>query len=285
MYFTLFPPISVEGTRTEKTIDISGLEALKSIHLSTEKVSCVIDVDGTEKTFDVIKFNDPVSDVNYRLEPDANFPLELMPLATIEFLEELAQKVGGYTLIYSEPPKAGYLEFYRGDLYPISVRGSDKQLYALTAELRPLRRDYFVALNALLEIDFEAQLETSLATFSENVLKPMSDTMSDVLSLDKSDSDESIVNIIGTDFKRLISRTDELITIVNYNMDQTAERNKAFLRLTLPLMLKQALIESFTEYLQFEYEDLELELKIVKRKSLSIDDLWDIIFKSFKSFK
>ncbi|MFX0211294.1 MAG: hypothetical protein ACFFDT_35260 [Candidatus Hodarchaeota archaeon] len=285
MYFTLFPPISVEGTTTERTIDISGLEALKSIHLSTEKVSCVIDVDGNEKTFDVIKFNDPVSDVNYRLEPDANFPLEIMPLATIEFLEELAQKIGGYTLIYSEPPKAGYLEFYRGDLYPISVRGSDKQLYALTAELRPLRRDYFVALNALLEIDFEAQLETSLATFSENVLKPMSETMSDVLSLDKSETEESIVNVIGTDFKRLISRTDELITIVNYNMDQTAERNKAFLRLTLPLMLKQALIESFTEYLQFEYENLELELKIIKRRSLSIDDLWDIIFKSFKSFK
>jgi hypothetical protein len=65
-------------------------------------------------------------------------------------------------------------------------------------------------------------------------------------------------------------------------MDQTAERNKAFLRLTLPLMLKQALLENFTDYLQFEYEDLEIELKIVKRKSLTIEDLWDIIFKSFK---
>jgi hypothetical protein len=283
LYFTLFPPISVEGATTEKTIDISGLEALKSVHLSTEKVSCVIDVDGNEKTFDVIKFNDPVPDVNHRIGPDDDSPLELMPLITIEFLEELAQKIGGYVLIFSEPPKAGYFEFFRGDLYPISVRGSDKQLYALTAELRPLRKDYFVALNTLLEIDFESQLETSLATFSDNVLKPMSETMSEVFSLEReSDSDESIVNIIGGDFKRLISRTDELITIVNYNMDQTAERNKAFLRLTLPLMLKQALLENFTDYLQFEYEDLEIELKIVKRKSLTIDDLWDIIFKSFK---
>jgi hypothetical protein len=283
LYFTLFPPISVEGETIEKTINISGLEALKSVHLSTEKVSCVIEVDGNEKTFDVIKFNDPVPDVNHRLEPDAEFPLELMPLVTIEFLEEIAQKIKGYTLISSEPPKAGYLEFYRGDLYPISVRGSDKELYALTAELRPLRRDYFIALNTLLEIDFESQLETSLATFSENVLKPMSETMSEVFSLDeKLDSEKSIVNIIGSDFKRLISRTDELITIVNYNMDQTAERNKAFLRLTLPLMLKQALLENFIEYFQFEFENLELELKILKRKSLMIEDLWDIIYKSFK---
>ena len=283
MYFTLFPPISIEGTTTEKTIDISGLEALKTIRLSTDKVSCVIEVDGVEKTFDVIKFNDPVPDVNYRIVPDADFPLELMSLLTIEFLEEIAQKIGGYTLIFSDPPKAGYLEFYRGDLYPISIRGSDKQLYALTAELRPLRKDYFVALNTLLEIDFEAQLENSLATFSENVLKPMSETMSEVFSLDKElDSEESIVNIIGSDFKRLISRTDELITIVNYNMDQTAERNKAFLRLTLPLMLKQALLENFSEYFQIESENLELELKILKRKSVAIEDLWDIIYKSFK---
>lgn len=284
MYFTLFPPISVEGTTTEKTVDIPGLEALKSVKISTEKVSCVIDVEGTTRTFDVISFNDPVPDVNYRLKPDDDFPLELMPLVTIEFLEELAQKIGGYTLIFSEPPKAGYLEFYRGDLYPISIRGPDKQLYALTAELRPLRKDYFVALNTLLEIDFESQLENSLATFSENVLKPMSETMSEVFSLDKKelDSDESIVNVIGSDFKRLISRTDELITIVNYNMDQTAERNKAFLRLTLPLMLKQALFENFSEYLQFKFQESTLKLKIVKRKSLSIEDLWNLIFKSFK---
>ncbi len=283
MYFTLFPPIIIEGTATEKTVNISGLEALKSIHISTEKVSCVIDVDGNAKTFDVINFNDPVTDVNHRLELDDDFPLELMPLVTIEFLEELAQKIGGYTLIFSEPPKAGYLEFYRGDLYPISIRGADKRLYASTAELRPLRRDYFVALNTLLEIDFEAQLETSLATFSENVLKPMSDTMSEVFSLDRElDSDESIINIIGSDFKRLISRTDELITIVNYNMDQTAERNKAFLRLTLPLMLKQALFENFSEYIQFESQDLALKLKIIKRKSLSIEDIWDIVYQSFK---
>ncbi|MFW9903899.1 MAG: hypothetical protein ACFFFH_06165 [Candidatus Thorarchaeota archaeon] len=283
MYFTLFPPISVEGSTTEKTIDISGLEALKSIRLSTEKVSCIIDVNGNEKTFDVIKFNNPVPDVNFRLEPDANLPLELMPLITIEFLEEIAQKIDGYTLVFSKPPKTGYLEFYLGDLYPISIRGSEKQLYALTAELRPLRRDYFVALNTLLEIDFEAQLETSLATFSENVLKPMSETMSEVFSLDEeSDSNQSIVNIIGSDFKRLIARTDELITIVNYNMDQTAERNKAFLRLTLPLMLKQALFENFTDYFQFEYRNLELELKIIRRKTLAIKDLWDIIYKSFK---
>ncbi|MFX0125540.1 MAG: hypothetical protein ACFFAE_18100 [Candidatus Hodarchaeota archaeon] len=282
MYFTLFPPISIEGTTTEKSMNISGLEALKSIHISTEKVSCVVDVDGKTKTFDVINFNDPVPDVNHRITPDADFPLELMPLATIEFLEDLAQKIGGYTLIFSEPPKAGYFEFYRGDLYPLSIRGSDKQLYALTAELRPLRKDYFVALNTLLEIDFEAQLETSLATFSENVLKPMSETMNEVFTLDRElDSDESIVNIIGSDFKRLISRTDELITIVNYNMDQTAERNKAFLRLTLPLMLKQALFENFTEYLQFESQDSEFKLKIIKRKSLSIEDLWEVIYKFF----
>lgn len=283
MYFTLFPPISIEGAATERILDIPGLEALKSIQVSSEKVSCVLDIDGNTQTIDVISFNNPLPDVNHRIEPDDDFPLELMPLITIELLEELAQRNGGYTLIYSEPPNAGYFEYYKGDLYPISIRGSDKQLYALTAELRPLRKDYFVALNSLLQIDFEAQLENSLATFSENVLKPMSVTMEEVFSRDKQlDSDDSIVNIIGSDFKRLISRTDELISIVNYHMDQTAERNKAFLRLTLPLMLKQALLENFTDYLQFECQDSEIKLKIIKRKKVSIEDLLDLLLKSLK---
>lgn len=283
MYFTLFPPISIEGAVTEKTIDIPGLEALKSIQVSKEKISCVLDIDGNTRTIDVISFNNPVQDVNQRIEPDDNFPLELMPLVTIELLEELAQKIGGYTLISSEPPEAGYFEFYRGDLYPISIRGSDKLLYALTAELRPLRKDYFVALNSLLEIDFESQLENSLATFSENVLKPMSATMNEVFSLDKElDSEESIVNVIGSDFKRLISRTDELITIVNYHMDQTAERNKAFLRLTLPLMLKQALLDNFTEYLQFKAQESVIKLEIINRKTVPIEDLLELILKSFR---
>jgi len=200
LYFTLFPPISIEGTATERTLDIAGLEALKSIRVSTEKVSCVLDIDGNTRTIEVINFNNPSPDVNFRIDPDDRFPLELMPLVTIELFEEIASKIGGYTLIFTKPPKAGYFDFYRGDLYPISIRGAEKQLYALTAELRPLRNDYFVALNSLLEIDFESQLETSLATFSENVLKPISANTDEVFSLDTDlDSDDSIVNIIGSD--------------------------------------------------------------------------------------
>ncbi|MFX0210033.1 MAG: hypothetical protein ACFFDT_28895, partial [Candidatus Hodarchaeota archaeon] len=243
----------------------------------------VLDIDGNTRTIDVISFNNPSPDINHRIELADDFPLELMPLVTIELLEELAQKIGGYTLIFSDPPKAGYFEFYRGDLYPISIRGVDKQLYTSTAELRPLRNDYFVALNSLLEIDFESQLETSLATFSENVLKPMSTTMDEVFSLDKDlASDDSVFNIMGSDFKRLISRTDQLITIVSYHMDQTAERNKAFLRLTLPLMLKQALFENFKDYLQFEAANSEYRLKIIKRKSLSVEDILNLILASFQ---
>lgn len=283
MYFTLFPPISIEGSAIEKTLDIPGLESLKSIKISAEKVRCVLETDGKSQTIDVISFNDPSPDVHHRIELDDSFPLELMPLVTIELLEDIAQKIGGYALISSEPPETGYLDFYRGDLYPISVRGSEKQLYALTAELQPLRKDYFVALSSLLEIDFESQLETSLATFSENVLKPMSATMEEVFSLDKTlDTDDSVVNVIGGDFKRLVSRTDELISIVNYQMDQTAERNKAFLRLTLPLMLKQALLENFTEYIQFDHQESEIKLKITKRKSIPIEDLGVVIVKSFR---
>ena len=93
MYFTLFPPISLEGSAVEKSLDIPGLEALKSIQISAEKVSCTLDIDGDIQTYDVISFNDPFPDVNFRVEPDDNFPLELMPLITIEFLESFAKAV------------------------------------------------------------------------------------------------------------------------------------------------------------------------------------------------
>lgn len=283
MYFTLFPPISIEGS-AQKTLNIPGLEELKSIHVTPEKISVSIEKDENPRTIEVISFNKPSTDVNTRIEPQDDLPLELMPLVTIEFLEELAQIVSGYCLITNESPKAGYLEYFRGDIYPISVRGSSKELYAQTAELHPLRKDYFVALNSLLQIDFEEQLENSLATFVDNVLRPMSATLDEVITLDENVDcdDNSIIQVIGSDFKRLVSRTEELISIVNYNMDQTAERNKAFLRLTLPLMLKQALLENFSDYISFETELNSIKLKIKKRKSISAEDLAELALKYLK---
>lgn len=274
LYFTLFPPITVEGS-AQKELNLSGLEALKAINVSSDKITVDIEIEEYTKTIEVIRFNDPSQDVNSRIEPHDTLPLELMPLVTIEFLEALAEMIGGYCLITNKVPETGYLEFYRGDVYPISVRGSSKELYALTAEFHPLRKDYFVALNSLLQIDFEEQLENSLATFIDNVLRPMSLTLDEVVSLDDTvDCDDvSIVQVIGGDFKRLVSRTEELISIVNYNMDQTAERNKAFLRLTLPLMLKQALLDNFKEYFSFETELNSIKLKITKRKNIDANDL------------
>jgi hypothetical protein len=277
LYFTLFPPIVLEGS-AQKALNLPGLEALKAINVSPDKISIDIEIEENIKTIEVMSFNNPSQDVNSRIEPDDNLPLELMPLVTIEFLEALADMIGGYCLIANELPETGYLEFFRGDIYPISVRGSTKELYALTAELHPLRKDYFVALNSLLQIDFEEQLENSLATFVDNVLRPMSLTLDEVVSLDKAVDcdDSSVIQVIGGDFKRLVSRTEELISIVNYNMDQTAERNKAFLRLTLPLMLKQALLENFTDFISIETELNSIKLKITKRKSIAANDLMEL---------
>jgi hypothetical protein len=279
LYFTLFPPIAIDGS-AEKTLDVPGIESLKKAILTSEKFSIVLEIDGNTQTHDIIDFNSPFPDVHDRIDPDDDLPLELYSLCTVEFFEELAKSIGGYTLISSEPPECGYFEFFRGDRYPISVRGSDKQLYATTAELRPLRKDYVVSLKSLLQIDFEEQLGNSLATFVDNVLKPLSATMEEVFTLDKSlDDEDSIVNIIGGDFKRLISRTEELITIVNYNMEQTAERNKAFLRLTLPLMLKQALLENFEEYFQFEPDVNKAKMEIKKRKIITAADFLEQVVK------
>ena len=279
----MFPPVNIEGS-AQKALNIPGLETLKSIQVSSTKISILIDIEGNTETFDVIKFNEPSSDINKRIEPTDNLPLELMPLVTIEFFETLAEVISGYCLISSKLPKAGYLDFFRGEIYPISVRGSSKELYALTAELHPLRKDYFVALNSLLQIDFEEQLENSLATFVDNILRPMSKTLDEVtIRNETTDNDtNSIIKIIGSDFKKLISRTEELINIVNYNMDQTAERNKAFLRLTLPLMLKQALLENFADYISFEINTNSIQLNILKRKTIPANILMDLALKFLK---
>ncbi|MHA1966946.1 MAG: hypothetical protein ACW964_04005, partial [Candidatus Hodarchaeales archaeon] len=97
MYFTLFPPISIEGS-AQKTLNLPGLEALKSIHATSEKISVSIEIEENTQIIDVINFNKPSPDVNTRIEPHDDLPLELMPLVTIEFLEELAQLVNGYCL-------------------------------------------------------------------------------------------------------------------------------------------------------------------------------------------
>ncbi|MFX0183035.1 MAG: hypothetical protein ACFE95_08145 [Candidatus Hodarchaeota archaeon] len=279
MYFTLFPPITIDGS-AEKALSVPGIESLKKALVSSEKFCVVLEIDGNTQTFDIIKFNSPSTDVHDRIEPDDDMPLELYSLCTIEFFEDIAKHIGGYTLISSQPPESGYFEIFRGDRYPVSVRGSDKQLYATTAEIKPLRKDYVVSLKSLLQVDFEEQLGNSLATFVDNVLKPMTTTMNEVFALDKGLSDEdSIVNIIGGDFKRLITRTEELISIVNYNMEQTAERNKAFLRLTLPLMLKQALLDNFGEYFQFVADVNSVKLVIQKRKTITAEEFLNLVVK------
>ncbi len=281
MYFMLFPPITIKGT-TEKELNLTGIESLKSFRITPEKISFTLEEAGEMQTIDIIKFNSPMTDVNFRRQPDENFPLELMPMATIEFLEDFAQLIKGYTLLTEDVPGTGYLELYRGDLYPISVRGADKNLYATTAELRPLRKDYFVALNNFLEIDFESQLETSLATFVENVLQPMSSTMEKVFDqYAEQGSENEIVNVMKDDFHSLIVRTEELISIVNYNMDQTAERNKAFLRLSLPVMLKQAIFDNLSDYVELVKEPNSMRISIKNRRIIDADDLAKLIIAFF----
>jgi len=277
MYFMLFPPISIKGT-AEKELNLAGVESLKSFRVTPEKISFTLENSGKMQTIDIITFNSPTTDVNFRREPDDDFPLELMPMATIEFFEAFAQHIKGYTLLTEKIPETGYLELYRGDLYPISVRGSDKNLYATTAELRPLRKDYFVALNNFLEVDFEEQLETSLATFIENVLQPMSSTKDKVFEQNAEQGNENeIVNVMKDDFHNLIVRTEELISIVDYNMDQTAERNKAFLRLSLPVMLKQAIFENCSDYIDLEEEPNSIKLIVKDRQIVEAEDIADVI--------
>ncbi len=275
----LYPPVSIKGA-VERELNLPGIESLKSLRISPEKISFTIGTGDSAQTYDTITFNSPTTDVNFRIQPTDTYPLELMPIATVEFLEALAHLIDGYTLITDNAPKTGYLEIYRGDLYPISIRRADKDLYATTAELRPLRKDYFIALNNFLQIDFEEQLENSLATFVDNVLQPMAITMKQVFDLTgNKDNDNTVVSVIKDDFQSLISRTQELISVVDYNMDQTAERNKAFLRLSLPVMLKQAILDNLEDYIDIIRESNTIQLKIKKRIEITAESLADLIEK------
>lgn len=282
MFFTLFPPITIHGSE-ESELSLEGLEILKRVRVSPEKVTIFLETDGHSQQYDIITFNTPTLDVHRRIDPEETeeeFPIELMPLVTIEFLEMLALKIEGYTLISDQPPEVGFGEFWRGDRYPISIRGSTRELYPNVAELRTMRKDYIVALESLLNIDFEQQLENSVATFIDNVLQPMSDTLNELFEKRRDlDSDESVINIIGSEFKRLINRSEDLISIVKYNMNQTSERNKAYLRLTLPLMAKQALIENYEEYFELERQENTVRIQINKRKSVPAKDFLEIVKK------
>ena len=281
MYFMLFPPVSIQG-KVDRELNLPGIESLKALHISPEKISFTLITGDSTQTIDTITFNSPATDVHFRIQPTDTYPLELMPIATVEFLEALAQLIKGYSLIIDKSPETGYLEIFRGDLYPISVRRADKDLYATTAELRPLRKDYFIALNNFLQIDFEEQLENSLATFVDNVLQPMAVTMEEVFNRTKfEEEEEAVVSVIKDDFQSLISRSQELINIVNYNMEQTAERNKAFLRLSLPVMLKQAILDNIEEYIEIIRESNTIQLKIKKRVEISAETLADLIEKFF----
>jgi hypothetical protein len=110
----------------------------------------------------------------------------------------------------------------------------------------------------------------------------MTATMKEVFSRQvEKVNDESVVKVIKEDFESLITRTEELISIVNYNMEQTAERNKAFLRLSLPVMLKQAILDNLENCVEIIKEPNTIQLKIKDRKTISSDSLADTILRFF----
>jgi hypothetical protein len=96
------------------------------------------------------------------------------------------------------------------------------------------------------------------------------------------DSESEVVNVMKDDFHSLIVRTEELISIVNYNMDQTAERNKAFLRLSLPVMLKQAIFDNLSDYVELVKEPNNMRISIKNRRIIDADDLANVIIAFFR---
>ena len=111
---------------------------------------------------------------------------------------------------------------------------------------------------------------------------PMSSTMEKVFDQKaKQDDEDEIVNVVKDDFQSLIVRTEELISIVNYNMDQTAERNKAFLRLSLPVMLKQAIFDNLSDYVELVKEPNGMRLSIKNRRIIEAEDLANVILAFF----
>ena len=87
-----------------------------------------------------------------------------------------------------------------------------------------------------------------------------------------------------TELKELFILDEDEIYFKNARKPKSCGGGDEFKHLALygDNMINLALLENFTDYFQFELENLELELKILKRKSLTIEDLWEIIYKSFK---
>jgi len=64
-------------------------------------------------------------------------------------------------------------------------------------------------------------------------------------------------------------------------MDHTSERNKAFLRLSLPVMLKQAIFDNLSDYVELVKEPNNLRLSIKNRRIIDADDLAKVIIAFF----
>ena len=86
----LFPPISVQGT-VERELNLPGIESLKSMHISPKKITFTVSSGTSTKIIETVTFNSPITDINFRIQPTDTYPLELMPIATVEFLEALSQ--------------------------------------------------------------------------------------------------------------------------------------------------------------------------------------------------
>ena len=267
MYFSFIPPIKVVGSVKDK-LNIPGLDIVKEIQITPNEVTIYVDHDYQTKALEIFTFKTVVPEAFRWIDPN-DLPIELIPMASVEIIEDIAKLIGGFALLYDDLPKSGYLEFFRGDMYPLSIRRPDKSSYSATVQLKRMPKGYFTSMDSALRQNIEEQLEYTLKTFLVNVIYPFEHKFT-----------KSEINTIEADMKKFVSRTRDLITIINSSFPLIEERQKAFLRLALPIMLKQTLIDGFSDYFSFENTPFEHKLSINKHKEIKAEDILRI-FKKF----
>lgn len=278
--FSSIPPIDISVEMlVQATEDVKDI--LESVRVNSEGIFVIFSDELVEnKSIDkecvLVKWN--VLPNVHQLKGPENFPLESLPLCSVDVLELMATKLNLDIILMKDPKIGNYFDFYVGHKLPFAVRKSNKSIYKHIYRLEEVSGQLLSSIMSYSE-DYDEFINNAIKTFKGNILEPTLKTISD-LPIYKEDNDKwktESIPIVYEDLARIGTQTDWLIQILESQVENIRERYRALMRIVLPVIQRRGMMNRLKKYVDFRITTKGMNLKVTHKKYIKGENIGNVI--------